>query len=134
MFKRLLALCFITFVFSSNVMADCEATVFLRDYKDGFNSKTKAFDHCFDVIKNVWRLDTSDGWKSRYCHLSEYKENGYTYFAMFFQHQDKSYKSRYVQSIFYTFDSDYNYRVFDGYEKQVQISFAKQCKPYADPY
>jgi len=104
----------------------CEARVILHDWQDGFKSNTSAFDWCFDRVRG-WGLDSSDGWKSRYCHLGSYRNNNYNYFNMRFNHHDRDYSARYQSSIFFTFESDYSRRVFQGFSLKVQLEFSARC-------
>ena len=108
----------------------CSATVFLRDYKDGFRTNVEAFDFCFSRIK-WWQLDQSDGWKGRYCHLGQYQYNGYQYFSMLFYHQDRKYvHAQYSESLFYAMSSDYSGRVGRGWPAQLEVHFSNNCGHY----
>lgn len=110
----------------------CSATVFLRDWADGFRTNIEAFDFCFSRVK-WWKLDSSDGWKGRYCNLGSYQYNGYTYFSMLFFHKDRTYvNAQYTESIFYAMSSDYAGRVGRGWPANLEIQFSKTCGHYDD--
>ena len=120
---------FIVSLFLSNAaFADCQATVFLKDWKGGFSKIESGFDWCFERTQE-WGLDTSDGWKERYC---SFKTNYDSYgkassYEFLFFHEDTIYTSKYSRSIFYTIDVDYGQRVFDGYAKTLEIKFSPSC-------
>jgi len=116
------------FLCANFAMADCQADVFLKDWKGGFSKIEKGFDWCFERTQ-FWGLDTSDGWKSRYCSFkTSYDSYGKgTGYDFLFFHLDNSYSSKYSRSIFYTIDVDYGQRVFDGYGKTIEIKFNDSC-------
>lgn len=122
------------FSFSGLAKADegCSASVFLRDWQDGFKTNIEAFDYCFTRVK-WWKLDQSNGWKERYCHLGSYQYNGYQYFSMLFFHKDRTYtNAQYTESIFYALNSDYSGKVGRGWPANLELQFSKTCGHYDD--
>lgn len=118
----------LTFLFSSFAQADCQATVYLKDWQGGFKNQTSGFDWCFEKASQ-WGLDLSDGWKARYCsskttYDSYGKVTGYDF--LFF-HRDRDYSSKYSRSIFYTMDLDYSERIHNGYSSRIEVVFSPSC-------
>jgi len=108
----------------------CSATVFLRDYADGFRTNIEAFDFCFARVK-WWKLDQGEGWKERYCRLSQYSNNGYRYFSILFYQKDRVYSNvQYTDSIFYALNDDYADRVGKGWPANLEIQFSPNCSRY----
>ncbi len=111
----------------------CSATVFLTDFNDGFKSEKDAFDWCFRRV-GWWDLDRSSGWKNRFCRVSRYshRSGGYDQWRWRgnFWHEYKEYRSRYPSQIFYDIDSDFNYRLFQGWSGRMQIRFGESCGGY----
>ena len=118
---------FATFGSPNLALADCQASVFLRDWQSGFQSKDKAFDWCFGVASS-WGLDLSDGWKKRFCNVNKYYKNNKRYYSSFFWYLD--YKYEYEFGYFEGFYGDYANRVHDGHEKRIEIVFSPWCRKY----
>lgn len=126
--RFLLSLIMSFFLYSNFALANCQADVFLKDWQGGFQTIESGFDWCFDRTVQ-WRLDTSDGWKTRYCsYKTQYDSYGKaTGYDFLFFHKDRSYSSKYSRSIFYTIDVDYGQSVFDGYSKTIEVRFSPTC-------
>ena len=115
----------------------CRATVVLFEKKDGFKRVEDAFDFCFDLVK-AFGLDTSKGWKERYCKVERYKyRDDYDFtdydpygdyrFRVEFKHEDK-FRSRYPSSLLLSIDQKYTSRFFKGRELKIIIKFSDHCK------
>lgn len=129
MFKRFLFILALCFGFQANVaIADCEATVALKDWRGGFQTLASGFDWCFER-SSEWGLDLSDGWKARYCsHTTRYDSyGGITGYDFLFFHNDRSYRAKYSRSIFYAIDVDYGQRVFQGFPARLELFFSSGC-------
>lgn len=122
------------FAFTANASQEvdstksCQATVYLKDWRGGFSSLTDGFDWCFQIASN-WKLDLSEGWKTRYCSSKTVYDNygGITGYDFLFFHLDRSYSAKYSRSIFYAMDLDYSGRIHQGYESRIEVVFSPTC-------
>ena len=125
--RYLLSLLAALFLWSNLALADCKATVFLKDSRT-FQSLTSGFDWCFQTADS-WGLDMSKGWKERYCSATTNYDRygGVTGYSFTFLHRDLTYSAIYPRSIFYAMDLDYSNRIFDGFRKNIEVRFSPGC-------
>ena len=133
--KTILAFIFGLMLCSNFAIAECKATVFLKDWQGNFQSLTDGFDWCFERAKS-WDLDLSDGWKKRYCNARTVYDRygGIKGYDFLFFHKDLEYSALYSRSIFYALDIDYSSRLFNGYAKTIEIKFNDSCGYPDDDY
>ena len=128
--KTLVLLTSLLFFLPGKASAECEASVFLRDWAGGFKTSTEAFDFCFSRAIGYWGLDDRD-WKTRYCQLQEdfdYYDGEYRRtFSILFLHNARNYSARYPSSIFFAIENDFRRRVHNGFVAKIQINFSESC-------
>jgi len=115
------------FSFISVAKSDCSARSTVFDFGDGFFSEQASFDWCKKRVQ-WWKLDTSDGWRDRYCQSAKYSKGGYQYWRGGFQHTFKQqFKGRNVTGIFQSFGKFYGDRVFRGFSSSIAFNFDSSC-------
>ena len=114
----------------SETSEGCSGRAFAWDFQHDFRSERDGFDFCFKRVR-WWGLDTSDGWRDRYCSSSRYNV-GYNQFRWSnnFRHQFSEYRGRGAYDVLNHFNKFFSDRVFRGFPSRLDFQFDSDCGTY----
>ena len=115
------------------IETECTGRSFAFDFQNDFQSDQGGFDWCFKRVQ-WWGLNTSDGWRGRYCSSRRYSI-GYNQWrwSNHFRHQFHEYRSqRGSYDHFNFFSRFYSQRVFRGFPGRIEFTFDSDCRSLDD--
>ena len=125
--KFLIMLFILSWFMGPVAYSNCSARSSVFDFENRFQNEQDAFDFC-EIRVKWWRLDSHDDWKNKFCTVSKYDRNGYTYWRSAFRHDfDRRFVGNNSYMIWENISRFYGSRIFRGYNSRIDFSFDSLC-------